>query len=115
GCLDDIAVWDEILPLETIQALAAGASPIGAPSPNSDYLRITDFTYDESTGNISITWNSKSGENYSLIYDTNLSGAFLTDVDDDVESQGTSTTKSFNRSAVGGVGALKAFFKVVKN
>ena len=114
GCLDEIAVWNEILPVETIQALAAGESPIGAPSPNSDYLRITDITFDEDTENISITWNSKTGEQYALQYDTDLSGAFLSDVDDEIDSQGESTTREFNRSAVGGAGAPKIFFKVLK-
>ena len=115
GCLDEIAVWDEILPIETIQALAAGESPIGSPSPNSDYLRITGLAFDPSTGNISITWNSKVGESYSLIYDEDLSGAFLNDVDDDIDSGGETTTQIFNRSTIGGAGALKVFFKVVKN
>jgi hypothetical protein len=115
GCLDEIVVWDEVLPVATIQALAAGESPIGAPSPNSDYLRVTGLTFDQNTGNISITWNSKAGENYALVYDPDLSGGFLSDVDDDIDSQGESTTRSFNRSAIGGAGALKVFFKIVKN
>ena len=115
GCLDEIVVWNEVLPVATIEALAAGESPIGAPSPNSDYLRITDLTLDQDTGNISLTWNSKAGENYALVYDPDLSGAFLSDVDDDIDSQGETTTRSFNRSAIGGAGALKVFFKIVKN
>ena len=115
GCLDEIVVWDEVLPVATIQALAAGESPIGAPSPNSDYLRVTDLTFDQDSGDISITWNSKAGENYALVYDPDLSGEFLSDVDDDIVSQGESTTRSFNRSAIGGAGALKIFFKIVKN
>ena len=115
GCLDEIVVWDEVLPVATIEALAAGESPIGAPSPNSDYLRITDLTFDQDTGNISLTWNSKAGENYALVYDPDLSGGFLSDVDDDIDSQGETTTRSFNRSAIGGAGALKVFFKIVKN
>ncbi|HBE95937.1 MAG TPA: hypothetical protein DDW68_02045, partial [Verrucomicrobiales bacterium] len=115
GCLDEIVVWNEVLPVATIQALAAGESPIGAPSPNSDYLRVTDLTFDQDSGDISITWNSKAGENYALVYDPDLSGEFLSDVDDDIVSQGESTTRSFNRLAIGGAGALKIFFKIVKN
>ena len=115
GCLDEIVVWDEVLPVATIQALAAGESPIGAPSPNSDYLSVTDLTFDQDTGNISLTWNSKAGENYALFFDPDLSGGFLSDVDDDIDSQGETTTRSFNRSAIGGAGALKVFFKIVKN
>jgi hypothetical protein len=64
---------------------------------------------------MSITWNSKAGEKYALVDDPDLSGGFLSDVDDDIDSQGESTTRSFNRSAMGGAGALKVFFKIVKN
>ena len=116
GCLDEIGVWDEVLPLETIQGLAAGASPIGAPSPDSGYLRVTDISYDPDTGNISMTWNSREGAvSYRLLYDDDLSGDFLAEVDDNIPTQGETTTVNFNRSEVGGAGALKVFFIVQEN
>ncbi len=111
GCLDDVAIWTEILPLETIVELAAGASPIGAPAAPSNF-RITDYTFDPATGDISITWNSKPGAAYAILYDTDL-GDFESDLDDGYPSDGESTTFSFNRAALGGdAGAPRVYFRV---
>lgn len=103
GCLDDLAIWTEVLPLETIEALAAGASPIGATGPLGNF-RITNFSYDPASGDFSITWNSEEGAFYRIAYEIGALGApndtpWDIDLDDGYEGEaGDSTTFTFNRA-----------------
>ncbi|YCM44107.1 LamG-like jellyroll fold domain-containing protein [Verrucomicrobiaceae bacterium 227] len=113
GCLDEIAVWDEILPLETIEALAGGASPIGAPTGNG-YLQITEYTFNQLTGEMSLTWNSRPGATYSINYDVDLDG-FESDLNDGYDSQGATTTYTFNRvNLLGATTSPRVFFRVTE-
>ena len=112
GCLDEIAVWDEILPLEKIQELANGASPIGAPLGEGN-LQITDFTIDDGNGAMSLSWNSRPGATYGIYYDDDLNGFELI-LSNQINSGGESTTFNFSRAAIGGANATKVFFRVVE-
>ncbi len=112
GSLDEIAVWDEILPLEKIQELANGASPIGHQS-GGDSLEITGFTIDKENGGMSLSWNSKPGATYGIYYDDDLNGFELI-LSNQVTSGGATTTFNFNRAAIGGANATRVFFRVVE-
>ena len=48
GHLDDVAIWREVLPEGTIQALADGASPIGAGGAGATYSQNFD-EFDDGT------------------------------------------------------------------
>lgn len=114
GCLDEIAIGDEILPIETIRALALGASPIPTPPRNEGFV-ITDYDYNPTTGAVSLTWNSRAGVSYSVNYGTDLE-SFDGVVNNAVPSGGESTTYSFNQVILGpDANAPRLFFRISEN
>ncbi len=108
GLADDIAMWDMVLEPEAIEELALGGSPIGANLP----FQITSITYDLQSGEIELTWDSKPGRNYLLLYNTSLEN-WDADIDDSIESGGESTTYRFENPE--GPEATALFFKVIGN
>ena len=108
GLADDIAMWDMVLEPEAIEELALGGSPIGANLP----FQITSITYDLQSGEIELTWDSKPGRNYLLLYNTSLEN-WDADIDDSIESGGESTTYRFENPE--GPEAKALFFKVIEN
>ena len=108
GLADDIAMWDMVLEPEAIKELALGGSPIGANLP----FQITSITYDLQSGEIELTWDSKPGRNYLLLYNTSLEN-WDADIDDSIESGGESTTYRFENPE--GPEAKALFFKVIEN
>jgi len=108
GLADDIAMWDMVLEPEAIEELALGGSPIGANLP----FQITSITYDLQSGEIELTWDSKPGRNYLLLYNTSLEN-WDADIDDSIESGGESTTYRFENPE--GPEAKALFFKVIGN
>lgn len=80
----------------------------------TDNFRITNFTFDEMTGAMSLTWNSTEGEFYRISYTTDL-GDWNIDLDDGFEgAAGETTTFPFNRSEllVDEQAAGRVFFRV---
>ena len=108
GLADDIAMWDMTLEPEAIKELALGSSPIGSKLP----FQITSITYDLQSGEIELTWESKPGRNYLLLYNTSLEN-WDADIDDSIESGGDSTTYRFENPE--GPEAKALFFKVIEN
>ena len=61
---------------------------------------------------ITLTWNSSTGANYGIYYDTDLA-TFDSDVEDSLPSQGDGTTShTFPNPEIG---APRLFFRVVQN
>ncbi|MEC9327724.1 MAG: hypothetical protein VYC63_07395, partial [Verrucomicrobiota bacterium] len=87
GLVDEIAVWDNVQSAEAIAALAAGGSPLVAPTQNP--LRISTFSYNTGTGDLDINWSSNAGKSYGLEYSLDLST--WEDLDVTVESGGDAT------------------------
>jgi hypothetical protein len=56
---------------------------------------ITDFTYDPNTSRFTLTWNSLPGRFYGIYFSSDLTD-WGADVNDSIESQGDSTTFSFD-------------------
>jgi hypothetical protein len=108
GLADDIAMWDMVLEPEAIKELALGSSPIGANLP----FQIKSITYDLQSGEIELTWDSKPGRTYLLLYNTSLEN-WDADIDDSIESGGESTTFRFENPE--GPEAKALFFKVIEN
>ena len=108
GLADDIAMWDMVLESEAITELAQGSSPIGSKLP----FQITAIIYDIESGEIEVTWDSKPGRNYMLLYNTSLEN-WDADIDDSIDSGGESTTYRFENPE--GVEARSLFFKVIQN
>jgi hypothetical protein len=72
----------------------SGDGILTAGSGNRPRLKITGIALDNSRQVISLTWNSRPDKMYSIFYSENLS-LFDADIADDVVSQGSSTTHSF--------------------
>ena len=108
GLADDIAMWNMVLEPESITELALGSSPIGSKLP----FQITSITYDLQSDEIELTWESKPGRTYLLLYNTSLEN-WDADIDDSIESGGESTTYRFENPE--GPEAKALFFKVIEN
>jgi hypothetical protein len=110
GLVDEVAIWDNVQDAEAIAALAAGGSPLGSGSQNA--VEFTSISYNSTTGAVELTWSSNPNKSYSVIYSTDLVN-WDSDVDDDVDSDGDTTTYNFNNPE--GVDAKKIFFRVIEN
>ena len=62
-------------------------------------FEITDFSYDEETGAVEITFNSKPNTFYAMFGSTDLTN--WSELDDGIESQGSSTTVTNSSTAPG--------------
>jgi len=87
GLIDEIAVWSEVKSADYIAALAAGGSPLVAPTQNA--LKVTTFSYNTGTGDLDINWSSNAGKSYGLEYSLDLST--WVDLEVTVESGGDAT------------------------
>ena len=75
-------------------------------------IRITEIVYNETTGEISLTWTSKEGRSYGIYYDTELDD-FGSDVNDDIPADvGDLTSRTFP-NPLGG--AARLYFRVIEN
>jgi hypothetical protein len=105
--MSDIAIWDEALSAEQIEALAAG----GAVIPESKFA-ITEFTHSVMDNTITLTWDSREGEKYAVKYSqdmTNWDG----DLDDGVDADaGESTTLTFDLALIDLTTPDRVFFRV---
>ena len=73
---------------------------------------ITEIGYDPDADTITLTWNSRPGEVYSLRFTTDLSN-WDADLDDGVPADaGETTTKTIDLSGTSLVDATRAFFRV---
>ncbi|MEC9036674.1 MAG: hypothetical protein VX588_07620, partial [Verrucomicrobiota bacterium] len=110
GLVDEIAIWDNVQDAEAIAALAAGGSPLSSGPQNA--VEFTSISYNSTTGAVELTWSSNPNKSYSVKYSTDLV-SWDSDVDDDVASEGDTTTYNFNNPE--GVDAKKIFFRVTEN
>lgn len=74
-------------------------------------LEVIAFSYDEETKQVSLTWNSRNNQTYSVFTSTDLFD-FETDINDSIESQGETTTFTFTNLSPE---IEKLFFRVVEN
>ena len=74
-------------------------------------LEVIAFSYDKETKQISLTWNSRNNQTYSVFTSTDLFD-FETDINDSIESQGETTTFTFTNLSPE---IEKLFFRVVEN
>ena len=72
----------------------------------------SNIIYFKETDEIELTWESKPGRTYLLLYDTTL-GSWDADIDDSIESGGESTTLRFQNPE--GPEVKSIFFKVIEN
>ena len=108
GLADDIAMWNSVLTPELISELASGSSPIGANLP----FQITNIIYIKETNEIEISWDSKPGRTYMLLYNLDLD-QWDADIDDAIDSGGETTTYRFENPE--GPNTRRLFFKVIEN
>ncbi len=69
---------------------------------------ITDFAYDSNLDRFTVTWNSLPGRFYGLFFSTDMTN-WGADVNDSIESEGDSTSFSFDHPVPG---APEIFFRV---
>lgn len=84
---------------------------IGSIAGSGGDLRITEITYDQTAGEVGLTWLSEPGATYSIESSTTLQPPWI-EVDDGVASQGATTT--VNGIAVFPVGAERIYYRVRK-
>ena len=108
GLADDIVMWDSVLAPELISELASGSSPIGANLP----FQITSISYFKETNQFELTWDSKPGRTYMLLYNLDLD-QWDADIDDAIDSGGETTTYRFENPE--GPNTRRLFFKVIEN
>jgi len=88
GFIDDVGLWSKVLSQSEIEALAEGDTPVATGE-----LAITDITYATDTDRISLTWNARSGRNYTVFFTDDLSdiqgGG---DIEDSITDNGPSDT-----------------------
>jgi len=87
--------------LNAVNFMLGGASPV---------LRITEVSYDQASGLISVTWNSKQAATYSLFYSEDLSLGF--EENDSIDSEGETTTIEFTNPLPG---AERLYLRVLEN
>ncbi len=87
--------------LNAVNFMLGGASPV---------LRITEISYDQASGLISVTWNSKQAATYSLFYSEDLSLGF--EENDSIASEGETTTMEFTNPLPG---AERLYLRVLEN
>ena len=85
GLIDEVSLWRGALSAEAVAELASG-NPIGGGG-GSDFA-ITDVELTE--GNLTITWNSRTGQFYALDQSPNLND--WAEIEDSIESEGASTS-----------------------
>ena len=74
-------------------------------------LTITGYSAEPATGDITLTWNSQPGAQYSLFGSEDLVN--VEEINDSLNSDGTSTTLSFNFPSI--IGKPKYFFHLSRN
>ena len=74
------------------------------------FLEITEITYQKSTNEIEMTWNSREGKTYGIFYSLNLED-FDADVDDGIIAEGDTTTYTFENPEPS---QDKIFFRVMR-
>lgn len=81
---------------------------------SSASLEITDFSYDQETDMVTVTWLSQPGTNYTLFYSPDLVD-WSTDVEDSIPAEVDSETTTWGPFPNPVAGGLKGFFRVEKN
>ena len=93
GVLDEVAIWDQALTAEEVMAVYIGG-PLGL-SP-SQPLAINSINFSPDNGEVSLTWNSRESDVFTLKYSTDLIN-WDSDIDDGIEADaGESTTRVFD-------------------
>jgi hypothetical protein len=90
GCLDEFAIFAGALDMEQIARLAGGETADTILAPPVE-LRITDFQFNPTTEEFTVSWNSKPNRFYGLYFSFDLMN-FDADITDSIPSQGTTTT-----------------------
>jgi hypothetical protein len=106
--------------IETNGARSESLPPNGVglvAGPNLRPARITDFTYDPLTTEVSITWDSKEGVTYGIFWSLDLGDdgfgeSFTSDITDSIPSQGISTVYEFNENTEGLAPEIRRFYRI---
>ena len=108
-----MAYWNEVLTEGSIQALADGASPIGASQVSFEF---TNIIYNAEEDGFKLEWNSKPNKTYALYFSETLE-EFDADIDDSIESQGETTVYPGGDDWLQNPleGAPKLFFRIEEN
>ncbi|MFT4551067.1 MAG: hypothetical protein ACI8XO_004112 [Verrucomicrobiales bacterium] len=118
GDIDDVAQWNRVLDESEIAAIYnAGLAEASLKQLLGGGLvsqfRITEYTFDEASGAMSLTWRSKQGKSYRIAYTTDLGGWGI-DLDDGYPAAAGSetTTFTFNRDQLESSTAPRLLFRV---
>ena len=112
GVLDEVAIWDHALTPEEVMAVfisGPGASVDARP------FAIIDIDYASAENSLSLSWNSREGEIYTVRYSRDMT-TWENDLDDGVEADaGDITTRTFDLTNAGLSGTDgPIFFRVEK-
>lgn len=94
----------------------AGSSPASAPvAPGfgkilPGELAITDMSYDPVTQQLSLTWDSQANTSYRIVASTDLAEDSWSEIQDDITTEGASTTESLTLNL--GQTFEKLFFRI---
>ena len=117
GIIDDVGIWNRALTAEEVTSIWNGgegasiASLIGAAAAP---FRITAIEYSPGDENLTLTWDSKPGETYTIKYSRDMSN-WDADLDDGIEADaGETTSASFDLALAGLGGAGRVFFRIEK-
>lgn len=112
GVMDDFAVFSRALTEEQIALLAGGASALDLITPPE--IKVTSVVVDPVDGEVTLTWDSRPGETYSVYTSTGLAGDPVTEwveLIDSWNSGGDTTT--FTDNVTGG--GPKRFYVIRRN
>lgn len=85
------------------------------PGPQAPFL-ITDINYDNATGNVTVTWNSRTGQIYIIqtSSDLGISGGAWDEFDDSFEAAGDSSSLTFTAGVDIPAGAERFNVRIVE-
>ena len=90
GELDDLAIWNEALSVEQIQALADGSTTPLGPARGRIPFQITSVVLNPATDEVTITWPSSAGETFAVSWTEDLTN--FVELGDGIEGGDGSTS-----------------------
>lgn len=117
GILDDVGIWNRALTADEVTSIwngGEGASIASLIGASAAPFRITSIEYSPGDENLTLTWDSKPGEIYTIKYSRDMSN-WDADLDDGIEADaGETTSASFDLVLAGLGGAGRVFFRIEK-
>jgi hypothetical protein len=109
GVMDDFAIWDRPLNAAEVDKIYQQGLAGTALLQGGSGLTITAIERDETTGDISITWNSVPGRNYAVQFSTTMQEPW-NEIDD---LKATSSSETII-DTFANVGRPKGFYRVIE-